>query len=449
MSNNEQTNVEIAAGPENALLQINQLSYLMVPQLGICSARTHTIGFPQQSVYTNGETMTWDSQTGAFYIDPVGCYLKFSVSYTVNGTDEENKNLKCFGSGSACNLFSRIVVRTRSGKEVTRVENLNLLAKYKQLYSKPLDWVRTSGRAQGFSDPLNVGTDFADAVPKNGRMFIIPLCDIIPSFNVIGQAFLPPQLMEGLRIEISLADPNVAFCNFDQLTGDGSVTEYKIIRPEIHWDCYTLSDQFSRRLSEISATRGLILVHKEYFHSSVSMEGSDVNFDIKKAASKALTAHVICRQNTTIASPLEDSFASNVYDWNSIQSQIGSLYNPNQPLTLSNVTINGNMEAYYFALYGTNTYTSRNNSCITPENFTGNPITAGTPSAKTDYNNCMITFNLNKSNTSDIVGTVVNNSRALLINMRREAPIAGSRIDAYLCHVRAVQVFTSNAVISD
>jgi len=447
MSNNEEMNVEIQGSPNEALLQVNQLSYLMMPQLGICSARTHTIGFAQQSLYTNGETMTWDSQTGSFYVDPVGSYLKFTVAYTVDGT--EGKNEKCFGSGSACNLFSRIVVRTRSGKEVTRVENLNLLAKYKQLYSKPFDWIFSTGRAQGFSDPLSVGATFADEVPKTGRMFIIPLCDIIPSFNVIGQAFLPPMYMEGLRIEITLADPNVAFCNVDQKDGDGSVLQYRIIRPEIHWDCYTLSDQFARRIMEHASTRGLILLHKEYFHSSVGMEGSDLNFDVKKAASKCLSAHVICRQNDVIASPLEDSFASNVYDWNSIQSQIGSLYNPNQPITLSDVTINGNMEAYYFALYGNNTYTSRNNPSITPESFTGQEIKVGTPAEKKTFNSCMITFNLNKSNTSDIVGTVVNNSRALLINMRRQAPITGSRIDAYLCHVRAIKVFTSNAVVSD
>jgi hypothetical protein len=61
----------------------------------------------------------------------------------------------------------------------------------------------------------------------------------------------------------------------------------------------------------------------------------------------------------------------------------------------------------------------------------------------------MINFNLNKSNTSDIVGSVINNSRALLINMTRATNIAGSRIDAYLVHVRAVKVFTSNAVVLD
>lgn len=448
MSNNEEINMQTDGRLEESLIQLNKLSYQMAPQLGICSARTHTIGFPQQSTYANGETMTWDSQTGAFYVDPVGSYLKFTVTYTMTAVASAT-NAKCFGSGSACNLFSRIVVRTRSGKELTRVENLNLLAKFQQLYSQPYDWVSSIGRAQGFSNPSTVGATYADIVLRTGKTFIIPLCAIVPFFNTIGNGvMLPPQVMEGLRIEITLAEPNTAFCNVDQKSGVvlEPLLGYSIVRPEIHWDCYTLADQFARRIAEIAATKGLNLLHKEYFHTSIGFEGSDINFDIKKAASKALSAHVICRLNTNITAPVIDSFNSVPYDWTSIQSQIGSLYNPNQPITMSDVSVNGNMESYYFSLYGADIYKSGRNCVITPENFSGQVQDA---SIKTQFNNCMINFNLNKSNTSDIVGTVVNNSRALLVNMRRLAAVAGSRVDAYLCHVRAVKVFTSNAVILD
>jgi hypothetical protein len=449
MSNNEEMNMQTDGRLEESLIQLNKLSYQMAPQLGICSARTHTVGFPQQSTYANGETMTWDSQTGAFYVDPVGSYLKFTVSHVVTG-GTEGKTAKCFGSGSACNLFSRIVVRTRSGKELTRVENLNLLAKFQQVYSQPFDWISTIGRAQGFSNPATVSAAYADAVPVLGKTFIIPLCAIVPFFNTVGNGvMLPPMVMEGLRIEITLADPNVAFCNVDQTQDEktgGSVSSYAILRPEIHWDCYTLADQFARRIGEIAATKGLNLLHKEYFHTSVGFEGSQLNTDVKKACSKALSAHVICRVAANITTGVKDSFNSAPYDWTSIQSQIGSLYNPNQPITTGDISVNGNMESYYFSLYGADVYKYNKNSVITPENFTGEVQTAGN---KTQYNNCMINFNLNKSNTSDIVGTVVNNSRALLINMQKAVPVPGSRVDAYLCHVRAVKVFTSNAVILD
>jgi hypothetical protein len=88
MSNNEEMNMATDGRLEESLIQLNKLSYQMAPQLGICSARTHTVGFPQQSTYANGETMTWDSQTGAFYVDPVGSYLKFTVTHAVTGGTE-------------------------------------------------------------------------------------------------------------------------------------------------------------------------------------------------------------------------------------------------------------------------------------------------------------------------------------------------------------------------
>jgi hypothetical protein len=105
------------------------------------------------------------------------------------------------------------------------------------------------------------------------------------------------------------------------------------------------------------------------------------------------------------------------------------------------------MEGYYFALYGANSYSYDNISCITPENFTGQGY--ATDADRTEYNNTMLNFNLNKSNIeNNITGTVVNNSRALLINLKRTQS-TDVRIDAYLCHVRAVKVFTSNAVVLD
>jgi hypothetical protein len=45
MSNNEEMNMQTDGRLEESLIQLNKLSYQMAPQLGICSARTHTVGF--------------------------------------------------------------------------------------------------------------------------------------------------------------------------------------------------------------------------------------------------------------------------------------------------------------------------------------------------------------------------------------------------------------------
>jgi hypothetical protein len=444
--NNEETNVNVQNGGfEESLIQLNKLSYQMLPQLGICSARTHTIGFAQQSQYKNGEVMTWDSQTGAFFVDPKGCYLKFSVSPTSSNV---NQGLS-FGSGSCANLFSRIVVRSRSGKELTRVEELGLLTKYVQLYSQPQDWLKTVGRSQGYSE-ISGATQFGDTVPSTGKVFIINLCVLIPFFNSLGNKMIPPQILEGLRIEISLTDPGQAFCASNQ-SNSNKCTAFVIDRPQIFWDCYTLADQFARKIAEVAATKGLNLMHKEYFYSSIGTNNTQINYDIKRAASKALKCHIVTRDQAKINNTSFDYHESAPYCISSLQSQIGSLYNPNQPLHVEGVDTDKNMESYYFNLYGCDIHNQPFGYApsVSPEQFTGQEIKAD---ARSIFNNSMITFNLNKSNTSDIVGSVINNSRALLINLNKATGgymPDNLRVDSWLQHVRAIKVFTSNCTVLD
>jgi hypothetical protein len=444
--NNEEVNVNVQNGGfEESLIQLNKLSYQMLPQLGICSARTHTIGFAQQSQYKNGEVMTWDSQTGAFFVDPKGCYLKFSVS-PVSSNPAMGLS---FGSGSCANLFSRIVVRSRSGKELTRVEELGLLAKYTQLYSQPQDWLRTIGRSQGYSD-ITSGTQFGDTVPSTGKIFIINLCVLIPFFNSLGNKMMPPQILEGLRIELSLADPGQAFCASNPVNANTCVS-YTIDRPEIHWDCYTLADQFARKIAEVAATKGLNLMHKEYFYSSIGTNNNMISYDIKRAASKALKCHIVTRDQDKLSNNSFDYYESAPYCILTLQAQIGSLYNPNQPLAVTDVTTDKNLESYYFNLYGCDMHNQSFGYApsVSPEQFTGQEIYAGVRGV---FNNAMLTFNLNKSNTSDIVGSVINNSRALLINLTKATGgymPNNLRVDSWLQHVRAIKVFTSNCTVLD
>ena len=459
MSNNEEMNANVDGRLEDSLMQINKLSYLMAPSLGIASARTHVIGFPQQSEYKNGETMVWDSQTGNFFVDPVGSYITFNIIPQFSGQIPTISNLG-FGSGSAVNCFNRIVARTRSGKELTRVENLNLFTKFHQRYTHNLDWMNTVGISQGYTQSPIIEPDavipdsnaYCDRIPNSGKKFVVPICAILPFMNQVSSRLMPPQLMEGLRLEISLEDPHVALCSVDG-SANTTLIGYKITQPRIYWDVYTLADQFTRRIAEISATKGLNLLHREYFHSSVASNNTESNYDVKKACSKALTCHIIARDQSKVigSDKITDAMASSPFEWVSIQSQIGSNYNPNQPLIVDDTTVNGNLEAYYFSIYGMNYFTNNNTPSVTPEEYTGdatyNNIDVG---RKQTYNNAMLTFNLNKSATSDIVGSVVNNSRSLLINLKRKSnPIANIRIDTWLCHVRAVKVFTSNCVVLD
>ena len=146
--------------------------------------------------------MVLDSQVGTDFVDPKNSYLKMRVSPNVDSK---------FISGSVANVINRVLVRTRTGKEICRVENANLLAKFSQLYACETDWQTTLGVSQGYGN---------ETVPAAGKTFILPLW-CIPCFNV--DKLLPPQMTTGLRIEITLESPQVAF-------GDTAVASYTFDR---------------------------------------------------------------------------------------------------------------------------------------------------------------------------------------------------------------------------
>lgn len=418
MSNNAQENVQAGDKLVNSLLQVNKLLYKMPPQIGIASRRNHRTDFFQQSSYASGEVMVLDSQTGSDFIDGKNSYLKLLVNPVGAGAS--------WISGSVANIFNRVVVRSRTGKEVCRLENANILMKYVQIYDCPKDWRDTLGSSQGYSDG-------SATIPDAGRVYILPMW-AIPCF--MQDKLMPPQLMEGLRIEITLESPGIAFDNA------GVVTDYAVTRPECHWDTFDLADQMKRKIAEMASRQGLNLIHKEYFHTIVSGSNAQTqfNFDIKKAASKALKVLIVTRDQAVLADANEDSMGSLEYDYTRQQLHIGSDYFPNQPLETDDPSADGNAESYYNTMFAF----GKTDQCWYPPSVDQAEYTgAGT------LKNSLIAYNLNKSQVSDLAGYVVNNSRAVLVDLTADTNAIVRRLDVYLQHLRAAKVFTSNVEIRD
>ena len=436
MSNNANENMVLNDQLTESLLQVNKLLYKMPPMIGIASKKHHRIDYFQSSSYVNGEVMVLDSQTGSDFINPKTSYIKLNVIPTGTGS---------FNSGSVANIISRIVVRTRTGKEISRLENANLLIKYKQIYECSRNWKRTIGVSQGY----NKSETLAEESLSASKVFILPLW-VIPCFNV--DVLLPPQMMEGLRIEITLESPNVAFGPTSG--GASTVSSYSVSRPEIHWDSIDLADQFKRKIAEMASKQGLNIVHKEYFHTIVASSASgqtQFNFDVKKAASKALRLFIVSRDQSKISNVATDGMASAQYDYISQQSRIGAIYYPNAPLKVDDISESGNVEAYYHAVY----CHGKVDQCwyppsVDPEQFTA--LESGT------FNqlNSLVMFNYNKSTVSDLQGSQVNNSRAILVDLEAQAGGTGGapanysrRLDVYLEFLRASKYYLSNCEVRD
>ena len=338
MSNNAQENVQLNDQLTQSLLAVNKLLYKMPPAIGITQRRNRRIDYFQQSSYSNGETMVLDCQLGSDFADAKNSYLRFFVvpNSGSNGS---------FNTGSAANVINRAVIRSRTGKELCRMENCNLLTKFAQVYDCPKDWKETIGGAQGYD--VAPAANLSVPSTATGKLYVIPMW-VFTCLNV--ECLLPSQYMEGLRIELTLESPGVAFGS-DATTGD--IASYVINRPEVHWDSYDLADQYKRKIAEMASSSGLNIVHKEWFHTIVASSSSgqtDFNFDIKKSASKALKLIIITRDQAKIGDILQDSMASQTYDYIKFQAHIGQIYYPNQPLTVDDISVNGNAEAYVHTL---------------------------------------------------------------------------------------------------
>jgi hypothetical protein len=429
------TNAEANDRLVESLLAVNQLQFTLPPQLGIATSRKHVVMFPQQASYTGASTVIIDSQTGSTYVDPFNSYFVFKVALTTNANVAWS-----WGSGSVANLIDRIIVRSRSGKELSRVESFPLWAKFSQLYSNGRDWNQTISRAQGFADytviPANAsyGDTYASAATHT---FVLPL-HLIPCFKPLNGKLLPPQLMEGLRLEITLANPAAAVAPFN--SANAITTVSSVVTPELHYDCFTIADQFARKIIDMSARSGLKLLYEEAFHTLVVSSTNTINFDIKKACSKGLRLMLIPRDSTVVGVVNNDPVASSQYSFLTQQINIGSEYIPNQKLT-TGVDSKTFLESYYQTMFAHNALSG--STSISPAQYLG---TAN----RTTYNSAMSCFTLNKSNVTGLNGFVINNSRALVVNLTSDTGIVASlRLDAFLVHLRSLDVMVSNVSVAD
>ena len=432
--------MEINMQPESrltdSLLGVNELSYQMPPSLGIATQARHREEFAQINSYTvssggGGQTVVFDSQTGSSFVDPKASYYVFNISHS----SAEDIG---FGSGSIANIINTVTVRSRTGKEIGRYENFNLLCKYMDRVNESQEFLSSTLKAQGYS-VSNGATRYADEVPATGKTYILRMSSI-PCFCPVNSKLLPPQLMEGLRVEFRLEASVIAFCP----SVIGEVLEdnltYTLNRPSVQYKCYDLADAFARQIAMVASKSGLRLLHKEIFHTITSTSGNQGNWDIKKAASKALNCMIVLRDTANTTAKNADCLASKVNDIVRYQANIGSVYWPNQPLTIPAVT--DYYQSYYYSMYGAGKIYGGFPSSLTPEQW------AGTGDYKT-YNNNFIMINLNSSNVSDLVGMTVNNSRALLLDVLRATSGTDVRFDSFLTHLRATTVFTSNVTVLD
>jgi hypothetical protein len=434
---------------------INGVAYEAPPETTIAVSRTHERQFFQRNEYTSSSgAAICDWNSGAKLVNPRRSYLTFFVRATqavpVPGTDF----ITSVGRGSACNFIQRIVITSRSGTELSRTDNFNVLAQKLLRYECPADYLEKFGDAIGWmpggdaatglppawAGTARIGTDSEAAGGANaGRRFIIPLELLSGFFKGDGKTLIPPQLAAGLRVELTFAPFLQAVSGIG-----GAATDYIVESPSFMLSTTMMVDSWQRRLNMESARDGLTYAFCEWYSSQAQtpVGGTAVSIEIRKSVARALKAWVVSKEGTANAND-KDNLASFKYQATSYEWRLGSLYPSQQPIATP-------LEGYFIAQ---NSVDGGIIDCGRPNNVSPTDFLGGTGPA--GVGDGMVAVNLERSdvainNVLNIGGLPSNNSRVLSVGVNMTAAPADGLVHyVFLKHLRMVKAFSDNVVLSE
>jgi len=188
------------------IIQINNLVYKLEPDLSCAVNRTFKDGFFQNLQYSNTQTSIAIFNSGADYIDARRSFLSLTLDFPETKITDANIPTGYingyFGpNGSILNLIDSVVVSTRSGDELSRINDFAQLMYTYIPWTFGNDWAKTIGQCIGYGSYVGGSNSGGVKDPQyNRRQYEIPLYLLSPVF-AYGR-LLPSMLMSGLRVEI-------------------------------------------------------------------------------------------------------------------------------------------------------------------------------------------------------------------------------------------------------
>ena len=475
------------------LITVNDLNYVLEPDLSVATNKTHKKHFFQSSSYEHGQQGICILNSGADYIDTRRSFLSFNLTATATtGTTYTLGPL-----GTACNLIKNITISTRSGDELCRITDYNVLQHMILPITYDEEWFQTTGQLMSFDKRIVQANDSVT------HRFIIPMYVLSPLF-AYGR-LMPAMLMSGMRIEIEWEDKIKPFFATEtgattvrDLSGNGALTTSQITDPYFSLASVQLSDSIQRALNELSATNGLEVVYCDWERTTVD-RGNDlatVNIEVRKSCSRALKAFARVRATSGAAVDTtpqpdgkKDSFrAEQQFPFTEYQWQLGSLYFPQQPVKATTAYDCG-LESYAHVLeaadkfhgdarqpllslhgggdaHGTQ-FNSQVNATADPKTvgaLTGvNPASTFGAYASYMFDSHCLGVTLERSTMFNLAGVPVNNSRVLALRAKLQTSGSGEvkasdgtpittgatyrKIDVFLKYVKLARVFLNNVEV--
>ena len=401
-------------------LKLNSLEYKSPLYSAPVSLR-NTRQFPfAQSSYNSGQTMMATLQSSSFYLDGRNSRLEFSVELTGTATDAFS-----WGEGSALNVVRSIVLTSRSGTEISRLNSVNLFHAKVDRFTRSKDWFESEGTMLGYEKETNT----LDGNGKYTEKYAIPLPFLSGFFAPLNSQYLPPYICSGLKIEIQLATPAEAL---HRTSGTNTVT-YRIIDPVVVCDLVKMSDKTDQVMTAVAHKAGLDIVFDEYDTFSTVTSSDKNTIDINKSCSKASKVIVCARTSANVSAVDQDAMKSEGFSFNEYQARVGSVYHPQK-------AISDYVSAYANALHLFRGM--RKNERHNPYSKIQQFKTA----SGTNYGHAVLGTDLSRSSLIDSQCVPLNNSHSLSLSVGFSSAVA-RQIDAFLVYKKVCKAFTNNAII--
>ena len=216
------------------ILQINQLDYSTPLSVNVAAERSRSVSYfnPQSyPSYNSSDVMTLIFNTSGAYIDAMNSTLNFSIKVSTTSGDStcyfwsfgdsitggyNSENYYNTG-GSALNLFNQVSVQSKSGEQLVLIQQFNQYIASHLLFSKNSDYRKymsmMGGAVEGAQQFSGLGnTPQFPLFPVNQFIeFACPL-SLLTGGLTASAKLLPPHLLAGARLLLTLANPAEAIC---------------------------------------------------------------------------------------------------------------------------------------------------------------------------------------------------------------------------------------------
>ena len=402
------------------------MTYDIPESLTLVKKRTQIVApFDEESFedIKGTEVLRCSWNTGEYMVSSKKSFLTVTIS-----VKSGNATSFTFGTGSVSSIFRDIIIRSKSGVELCRMNDPKIWNKIKFYYDTDIQNSEHVKDMSGFPSTSSAGTTYETAEPPEFRKyeFGIRLDYLAPMFSSIdGSEYLPSQLAEGLTFELYTAPLNTIF----QTSGNpGEIaTQYNIHNIKFRLDGVILNDRSLMELQNKCHKKGLEWVCHGVYKQDIKNynEDLDVQNQINYSVSQALRADTVYQFATrNLFTNDKCQFITSSRDF---QYRSGSDYFP-----MNRVKENSfkPMETYLQAIYT-------------------HPLTNVSIDDYLSGTNTIYSANLNLNDDLSLSGIIVNNSKTLEYNA---TGISGSQqfvdVTTLLHYVKVIKIVGMNVSVA-